>query len=219
MIGRSAAIYLSGFAAGALSCAVLLLVYPPLYHWFLELLRRKVEAQSSVIEDPALMIGSNNLFASFMLAYGGYITARIFLWLDTGEGHRLLRRLERVDPLVRDIRDEDIKYYLALFAIPVFILFFNGFILGSFLVLYIGELEMYFSHLFPHGYFEFPAILLAGSIGLEIAYQGRAALSASGGRFKRAISGAAASQLWRFLAAVVMIVIGANLEAGGLLEG
>lgn len=33
----------------------------------------------------------------------------------------------------------------------------------------IQNLEKYFGALLPHGYFEFPAIILSGSIGLEIA--------------------------------------------------
>jgi hypothetical protein len=218
MIKRSAILYLSGFAAGVLACLVVISVYPPLYHWFLELLRRKVESQSNLIEDPALMIGTNNLFASFMLAYGGYLMARAFLWLDTDETSDLLRLLRYLDRTLQDIGENHLKFYLALFAVPVGILFLNGFVLGAFFVLYIQDLEAYFAYLLPHGYFEIPAILLAGSIGLEIAYRGKAALPAFEG-FKQAISREAASEMGRFLVVVIMVVIGANLEAGGLLAG
>jgi hypothetical protein len=218
MIKRSAAIYLTGFGTGTLVCLVVFLVYPSLYHWFLELLRKKVEAQSNIIEDPALMIGSNNLFASIMLAYGGYMTARIFLWLDTDDTSGFLSYLKHIDGAVRDIRKEHLKYYLALFAIPVSILFLNGFVLGAFFVLYTGDLMAYFENLLPHGYFEIPALILAGSIGLDIAHVGRVALPAFDG-FEEAISSQASGEIKRFAVVVVLILIGANIEAGFFLAG
>ncbi|MDI6654907.1 MAG: stage II sporulation protein M, partial [Candidatus Hydrothermarchaeota archaeon] len=92
-----------------------------------------------------------------------------------------------------------------------FILFLNGFVLGAFFIFYIQNLEKYYGGLFLHGYFELPAIILSGSIGLEIAGK---AISSVGDleKFRRELNVLAGGKILKYFLVVALLIVGGILE-------
>lgn len=131
MIRNSIKIFLIGFISGTIASSILVLLFPGIYYAFLELLGRKIEAQASITKSMSLAIILNNLAASFLCSYGGF-----------------------VDRTIASIPDERLRYYLPLYIFPTFILVLNGFVLGAFFIFYLQNLEKYYGGLFPHAYFE-----------------------------------------------------------------
>ncbi|MEE8168811.1 MAG: stage II sporulation protein M [Candidatus Hydrothermarchaeales archaeon] len=210
MIKKSFKIYLFGFTIGVIICFILLLSFPALYYAFLALLIKKAEVQKEVLGgNPALSISLNNVFAAFMCAYGGYLTSRVFLHFDSSAHSTVARILRLLDAKIARLPIERVKHYLALYTFPIFILFFNGFVLGAFFILYSENLEAYFANLLPHAFFEIPGILLAGSIGLSIAE--RAVFSE--GEFRKKLDTEARKELLYYALVVGLLIIGALLEA------
>lgn len=211
MIKKSLKIFLTGFVAGALASLILVLLFPGIYYAFLKLLGKKIETQASIARSLPLAIILNNLAASFLCSYGGFIFARIFL-IFSGGPPKILRKLAFLDSTVASIPDERLRYYLPLHIFPTFILVLNGFVLGAFFIFYLQNLEKYYGGLFPHAYFELPAIILSGSIGLEIA--GRAS-SSSGNleEFKRELNALAKSRILRYCLVVALLVVGGVVES------
>jgi uncharacterized membrane protein SpoIIM required for sporulation len=190
MLRRSAGIYLAGFLFGVVSSAVLLVVYPSLNQALFEFLRQKVTAQSRVIQNPALMIIANNIIASAIASFGGV----------------------GISNIVNLIYPATARKKAFLYTLPVVILFVNGEGLGLLLVLYRERLPLYLSGIFPHGFFEIPAIILSGSIGLEISE----ASQKPGGDFQRNLNKLFKAKLPKFSLVLIFIIIGGFLEGSAL---
>lgn len=190
IIKRSISIYAAGYVFGMVFSAVLILVYPPFYFAFLEFLRQKVAAQSKLIENLALMIIANNILAAGIASFGG-----------TG-----------VSKIVNIFDSEIARRKAVLYFLPLGILFVNGGVLGFFAVLYREHVFMYLSRIFPHGFFEIPAIILSGAIGLAISEESQGV----GEDFQRDLNGVAKRKLSRFGIVVLLIIIGGLLEGGFL---
>lgn len=186
MLKRSAAIYTGGFLFGLLSSALIIAVYPSLYYAFLEFLRRKFETQSTMIENFTLMIIVNNLLAASIASFGGV----------------------GVSKLVNIINSEAAKNRAVLYFLPVGILFVNGEVLGLLAALFIEHIPRFLSGIFPHGFFEIPAIIISGSIGLEISDEARRGVEG----FQSELSRLAKNKAWRFAVVVVLIIVGGILE-------
>lgn len=186
MLKRSATIYLGGFLFGLVSSAIIIAVYPSLYYAFLEFLRRKVEAQSAFIENFTVMIIANNLLAASLASFGGVGVSKIVDIFDS-----------------KTAKNKAILYFL-----PVGILFVNGEVLGLLTALYMEHLPRLLSGIFPHGFFEIPAIILSGSIGLEISEE---AQKIRGG-FQEGIFGAAKGKFSKFAFVGLLIIVGGVLE-------
>lgn len=210
MIRKSIKIFLIGFVSGVIASSILVLLFPSIYYAFLKLLAKKIQAQSSIVGSLPLAVILNNFIASFLCSYGGFVFTRIFLLLKSSPS-AFLRKLAIFDERVSTISPEKLKHYLSLYIFPVFILFLNGFVLGAFFVFYIQNLEKYFVALLPHGYFELPAIILSGSIGLEIADR---AISHPGDleEFGRELNALARNKLLKYLAVIALLGIGGILE-------
>ncbi len=187
MLKKSVYIYSGGFVFGVVSSAVILAVHPSLYQAFLELLRRKIAVQSSLIKNLTLMIILNNLLAASIASYGGTAVSKVVALIDRGAAKR-----------------KSLLYFL-----PVGVLFVNGEILGLLSVLYAEHLSMYLSGIFPHGFFEIPAIILSGSIGLEISESVKFE-----GEYQEVLSRAALDRARLFALVVILILIGGILEGG-----
>ncbi len=211
MIKKSLKIFFAGFVSGALIGLILLLLFPGIYYAFLELLGRKIEAQASVTKSMSLAIIFNNLAASFLCSYGGFVFTWIFLIFGNGVP-KLLRKLEFLDSTVASIPDERLRYYLPLYIFPTFILLLNGFVLGAFFIFYLQNLEKYYGGLFPHAYFELPAIILSGSIGLEIADKAISNVEDLE-KFKRELNALAKGRILKYCLVVVLLVIGGVVES------
>jgi stage II sporulation protein M len=104
-------------------------------------------------------------------------------------------------------------YYLFLHLFPVFILFLNGFVLGAFLLLYLTyyseRVFEFLAALFPHGVFEIPGIILAGSIGLKIAELGKLETVQE---LKNRMNNVVKGTFSRYLVVVALLVIGGIME-------
>jgi|GEM_PF-1525689 len=211
MIKKSIKIFLIGFISGATASSISVLLFPDIYYAFLKLLGKKIEAQASIAKSLPLAIILNNLVASFLCSYGGFVFTKIFLTLGS-ESPKFLRKLAFFDSTVASIPDEKLRYYLPLHIFPIFILLLNGFILGAFFIFYIQNLEKYSGALLPHSYFELPAIILSGAIGLEIA--GRA-ISHPGDleEFRRELNALAKNRILKYFIVVVLLVIGGVVES------
>ena len=183
MLKKSLGIYTAGLVFGVLSSAVLIAVYPALYFAFLEFLRQKIESQSRLVENLSLMIILNNLLAAGIASFGGVGVSKIVNLFDRGIARR--------------------KALLS--AIPTGVLFVNGEVLGLLAVLYRENISLYLYGIFPHGFFEIPAIILSGSIGLEISEESQDSLIA-----------AARTKIRRFTAVVLLLIVGGVLEGGAL---
>jgi uncharacterized membrane protein SpoIIM required for sporulation len=186
MLKRSATIYLGGFLFGLVSSAIIIAVYPSLYNAFLEFLRRKVEAQSMMIENFTLMIIANNLIAASIASFGGVAVSKLVNLFDS-----------------KTAMNKAILYFL-----PVGILFVNGEVLGLLAALYMEHIPRLLSGIFPHGFFEIPAIILSGSIGLEISEESRESVEV----FQNELSRLAKNKAWRFTVVAILIIIGGVLE-------
>lgn len=211
MIRKSIKIFLIGFVSGATASSISVLLFPGIYYAFLKLLAKKIQAQSSLVKSMPLAIILNNFIASFICSYGGFICTRIFLSLKSSSSV-FLRKLAIFDKRMNAISPEKLKYYLSLHIFPVFVLFLNGFVLGAFFIFYIQNLEKYYSGLFPHAYFELPAIILSGSIGLEIAHRAISSVEDLE-KFERELNALARGKLLKYLVVIALLV------AGGILEG
>jgi hypothetical protein len=201
---KSLQVYLSGCLLGGLFSAIFILLFPSLYANFLDLLLWKIAFQGALlgVSFPTTLI-LNNLLAASLAAYEGYLMARLFLALPPS-----LRFRER--------NEAKWKYSLPLYFFPVFILFLNGFVLGSFSVLYLPYISLFFERLLPHGAFEIPAILLSGSVGLVIAEEGSSSLAGDLSAFRNRLDRSARRQGKRYLAACLLIVVAGLLEGGSL---
>lgn len=140
MIKKSLKIFIFGLLLGTL----LSIIFPSIYTFIFGALQEKTGIQSKVIKNPFLGIFINNVIASFISAYGGVFLTKIFILLESDK--------------------KSIKY--SLFVFPYSILLLNGFILGIFFG-HLGAIR-FIKGIFPHGIFEIPAIILSGSIGIEI---------------------------------------------------
>ncbi len=209
MMERSIKIYTFGFIVGIVVCFVLVLAYPPFYYAFLVALMKKAEMQTEALGGSrVLSISLNNVVASLLAAYGGYILSRIFFSLNSNALYVQPRILGMLDSKSKAVPIEKLKYYLALYSLPSFVLFINGFVLGAFFVLYTENLGGYFANLLPHGLFEVPAILVSGSIGYIIA-EG----VFGDGDLKEKLDAIAKKQVPRYFLVLELLVIGALLEA------
>ncbi|MFQ5816068.1 MAG: stage II sporulation protein M [Candidatus Hydrothermarchaeaceae archaeon] len=209
MMERSIKIYLFGFIVGLVVCFILLLSYPSLYYAFLAILMKKTEMQTDALGgSQTLSIGLNNVVASLLAAYGGYILSKIFFLLNNNSHYAMPGLLGMLDAKSRAVPRERLKYYLALYTFPTFALFINGFVLGAFLMLYAENLEAYLANLLPHGFLEVPGILLSGGIGLTIADG-----SVFGdGDLKENLEEIARRQVPRYLIVMELLIISAFLE-------
>jgi uncharacterized membrane protein SpoIIM required for sporulation len=190
MLKKSASIYLGGFVFGFFASAVLLVVYPTLYYASLEFLRQKVVSQSKVIENLTLMIIVNNLIAAAIASFGGAGVSKIVNLID----HKFAK-------------NKAILYFL-----PVGILFVNGEVLGLLAVLFVDNIRGYLYGIFPHGFFEIPAIILSGSIGLEISEECQKANET----FQEHLTMLVRSKLSKFTLVILLIILGGFLEGGAL---
>lgn len=189
MFKRSASIYVGGYVFGVLSSAALIFVYPSLYYAFLELLRQKIMAQSRLIENVVFMIIVNNLLAASISSFGGTAVSKIVSLLDV----------------------EGAKRKALFYFLPVGILFVNGEVLGLFAVLYVENLSRYLLGVFPHGFFEIPAIILSGTIGLEISEESQMSEDLFHGGLNRIVK----EKLWKFALVVLLIIVGGVIEGRG----
>jgi len=192
MFKRSAAIYFGGFLFGLLSSALIIAFYPSLYTAFLEFLLRRVEAQSKIIENFTLMIIANNLLAASIASFGGVAVSKLVNIFSPGAA-----------------RNKALLYFL-----PAGILFVNGEVLGLLAALYVEHIPRFFAGIFPHGFFEIPAIILSGAIGLDISEESR---KIEGG-FQKDLSILAKNNLNKFGLAVLLIIIGGILEGRAILS-
>ncbi|GBE18156.1 hypothetical protein BMS3Abin16_00748 [archaeon BMS3Abin16] len=190
MLKRSAAIYFGGFLFGLLSSALIITLYPSLYEAFLEFLRRRVETQSAFIENFTLMIIVNNLLAASIASFGGV----------------------GVSKFVNIFSPKAAKNKALLYFLPVGILFVNGEVLGLLAALFAEHIPRFLSGIFPHGFFEIPAILLSGAIGLEISEESKNFEE----NFQTDLNNHAKQSLKKFTIVVLLIIIGAMLESGAL---
>jgi uncharacterized membrane protein SpoIIM required for sporulation len=212
MLKKSASMFIIGFASGVIVSSLLILTFPWIYYAFLELLARKVEVQCNIISEPKIMIPTNNILAALVCTFGGYCVSKIYLFLNTKKTSKLAKKISLLDKQARNIPEEYLKYHLVLYIFPVFILFLNGFVLGAFFVLYIEAIDLYFTRLLPHGFFEFPAIIISGALGLEIARESCTSL-VNLEEFKKRIDGIAKNKAWKFMFVIALLIIGGVLEA------
>jgi uncharacterized membrane protein SpoIIM required for sporulation len=209
MMERSLKLYLVGFISGLIVCFILIVSYPALYYAFLAALSKKVEVQIAVLGgNRALAISLNNMIASLIAAYGGYIMSRVFFYFDSKPQYRIKGLLGLLDTKSKAVPMENLRFYLALYALPAFALFINGFVLGAFFMLYAENLGAYFANLLPHGLFEVPGILFSGSIGLTIADVS----VFDGGNLRKNLDGMARRQIPRYLLVLELLIISAFLE-------
>ncbi len=209
MIKRSIRIYILGFLVGLILCFILILTFPSLYYAFLAALMKKTELQTEVLGgSQTLSITLNNLIASLIAAYGGYVMTKIFFSLNTTAQYELPGLLGTLGVNSKAIPREKRKYYLALYTFPIFVLFINGFVLGAFFTLYLENLGAYFANLLPHGFFEIPGILASGSIGLTIAE----ASVFRDGDLKENLERMARRQVPSYLIVVELLIVGAFME-------
>jgi uncharacterized membrane protein SpoIIM required for sporulation len=190
MLRRSASIYGAGFLFGIISSAIIILVYPALYQAFLDFLRRKVEVQGALIQNFTLMLIANNLLAAGMASFGGTAVSKVVNFFDP----------------------ETARNKAILYALPVGILFVNGEVLGLLAVLFIENISRFLSGIFPHGFFEIPAIILSGSIGLELSEESQGYTNDFQSNLNRLVRG----RLKKFGIVVLLIIIGGALEGGAL---
>ncbi len=209
MIKRSIRIYIFGFLAGLILYFILLLTFPSLYYALLAALMKKTELQTEVLGgSQTLAITLNNLIASLIAAYGGYVMSKIFFSLNTTAQYELPRFFGMWGVKLKAIPREKRKYHMALYTFPTFVLFINGFVLGAFFTLYIENLGAYFANLLPHGFFEIPGILASGSIGLTIAE----ASVFRDGDLKENLERIARTQAPSYLIVVELLIVGAFME-------
>ncbi len=208
---RGLRIYAAGFVLGALSSIALFFLARDLYLSLLRLLAAKAGAQTAAAGSLPLMIILNNLLASFIGAYLGYLLARLFLYTDPPPSQASARLLKALDGRLAEISPQGLRFYLPLYLLPLFSLLFNGFILGGFLGLYISDLGQYAARLYPHAILEIPAIVLSGSIGLALAEENVGALEDPG--LRAALDREAIGTLPRYLLASAMLMAAGLLEA------
>ncbi|MFQ5801194.1 MAG: stage II sporulation protein M, partial [Candidatus Hydrothermarchaeales archaeon] len=117
-----------------------------------------------------------------------------------------------VSKIVNIFDNEIARKKVILYFLPVGILFVNGGVLGFFAVLYKEHVYRYLAGIFPHGFFEIPAIILSGAIGLAISEE----TQGTGVDFQRDLNGVVKRKLSRFGIVVLLIIIGGLLEGGAL---
>lgn len=207
-MNRSLKTFFSGLFLGLLLGFAVKILLPGVYFYFLLLLEKKTQVQTSAVGSYSLAILLNNLLASFLCAYGGYFMTKAFLLIDS-RSSTLVARLGFLDKRIARLSRERLKYYLSLHALPAFVLFFNGLVLGFLFVLYYDRPSDYFKGLMPHGFFEIPAILLAGSIGYRIAD----AVFSESEDFKEELEKRGKREITRFLLVIALLIFAAFLEA------
>lgn len=200
MIKKSAKLYFFGFITGTIFCYLLFNTFPEIYLALINLLIRKIEAEVAFgrafhLNFSAVII-LNNVSASFILAYGGAMLSRIRMAIKEGTVK---------------------SHYLLLHTFPVLILFLNGFVLGAFLVLYLGYFNErmldFLTALLPHGTFEIPGIILSGAIGLKISELGKLGRM---DELKNRMRDETMGTLRMYLAAVLLLVIGGIIEGSSV---
>jgi uncharacterized membrane protein SpoIIM required for sporulation len=207
MILRSAKTFAYGYALGVLLGLGVKILLPGLYLYLLALLGKKVATQAAIAGGYSLGILLNNLLASLLCSYGGYFTTLVFL-RSSSPGSAAVRRLYFLERRVKKLREADLKYFLSLYALPFFILGFNGLVLGFLLILYASRPVEYLSGLLPHGIVELPAIILAGSIGYSIAES----VFTSKGDLEKEINLKARENMPVYLLVLFLLIVGAYLE-------
>jgi len=208
MIKKALRVYLSGFLFGVFAASILITVYPEAYYAFLRLLFLKVEVQRRIVTDLSAMVILNNLVASYICAFGGYFASRFLFYRKVSSSPALLERFESIRAVPKGYR----MHYFSLLVFPVFMLFENGFVLGKLFIFYMEFLERYLAMLYPHALLEIPGMLLAGSVGLEIAARSKASFPR--GAFPRELDSFAREGMKRYFLAVVLLVIAGLLEGG-----
>lgn len=205
---KSIKIFIYGALAGVALSLLIGIVAPELKSLILLLLRAKIEAQESLVRDVGVAILLNNLFASLLCSYGGFFTTKAFLRLGSGSDARL-RILRRLDPRLRHVKEESLKFYLSLFIFPVFILFLNGAVLGFLFGFFIHSPAEYFARLNSHGITELPAIILSGSIGLRI---GERMLPRLNTDFEKELTVEVKQSLKIYVYVIILLAVSAYLE-------
>ncbi|MBI4344931.1 MAG: stage II sporulation protein M [Euryarchaeota archaeon] len=208
---RGLRIYAAGFVLGALSSIALFFLARDLYLSLLRLLAAKAGAQTAAVGSLPLMIILNNLLASFVGAYLGYLLARLFLYTDPPPSQSSARLLKALDGRLAGADPRGLRFYLPLYLLPLFSLLFNGFILGGFLGLYLSDLGQYAARLYPHAILEIPAIVLSGSIGLTLAEGSIGSLEGPG--LRNALDRGARSALPMYVLASLLLVAAGFMEA------
>jgi uncharacterized membrane protein SpoIIM required for sporulation len=188
MLKRSATLYLVGFLFGFFVSGILLFIYPSFYSMFLDFLRQKAVAQSKVIPNISLMIIVNNLVAAGLAAFGGVGVSKIVNAFDS----------------------ETAKNKTILYFLPGGILFVNGEVLGLLAVFYREHVSQFLAGIFPHGFFEIPAIILSGAIGLDISEESQRAT----GYFQENLTLQVRANMAKFSLVVILVIIGGLLEGG-----
>ena len=183
--------------------------FPELASLFLQLLKSRAEAPEKIVGNPHIALFLNNLIASFLCSYGGAVTCLVFLRLDDSFDPRL-RLLRRLDRRLEMVRDERLRFYLALFMYPVLILFINGAVLGFLFGFFIPSPMEYLARLTPHLATELPAILLSGGIGIGI---GERVLPRLNTDFRTELGEAVKSSLKLYAAVLALLAVSAYLEA------
>jgi uncharacterized membrane protein SpoIIM required for sporulation len=205
---RSFMIFIYGALTGVALFLLISVAAPELKSLILLLLKTKIEAQEKLVRNPSMAILLNNLIASLLCSYGGFLTTMAFLRL--GEvSDPSLRVLRRLDRRLSQIRDDRLKFYLSLFIFPVFILFLNGAVLGFLFGFFLHSPAEYFARLNSHGITELPAIILSGSIGLKI---GEAMLPRLNTDFEAELTEEVRRSLKDYILVVALLVVSAYLE-------
>jgi stage II sporulation protein M len=117
-----------------------------------------------------------------------------------------------VSKIVNLIDHKFAKNKAILYFLPVGILFVNGEVLGLLAVLFVDNIRGYLYGIFPHGFFEIPAIILSGSIGLEISEECQKANET----FQEYLTMLVRSKFSKFTLVILLIILGGFLEGGAL---
>src|SRR3990172_6890838 len=112
---RGLRIYAAGFVLGALSSIALFFLAREVYLSLLRLLAAKAGAQTAAVGSLPLMIILNNLLASFIGAYLGYLLARLFLYTDPPPSQASARLLTALDGRLAGVDPRSLRFYLPLY--------------------------------------------------------------------------------------------------------
>jgi len=181
-IKKSASIYFGGLVFGLAFSILASIIYPSLLTSILAFLVQKVETQTTVMPNITMMIIVNNLVASGFGAFGGVVLSNL--------------------ASIFSLRAS--RNFSLLISIPGGVLFVNGFVLGFLGFLYITDIMGFLKGILPHGFFEIPALIIAGSIGLKFAESKSFQESPSKYHIKEMIKD--------FLPVVILVVVAGILE-------
>jgi len=209
MMNRSIRLYLFGFISGFVVFIILHFTFPRFVHAALAILIKKTEVQADLLGGSlVLAIFANNLTASLIAAFGGYTMSKAFFSLKNSSQGSMPRFLGILNVKSRMVPKENLRYFLALYVFPTFVLFINGFVLGGFATVYLENFGEYLGNLLPHGIFEIPGILISGNIGLTIADES----IFEDGDIKENLNRIAKRQIPSYLLVLELLIISALLE-------